>query len=221
MRFYEWAHSSEANCTVQDFQVQGWKEWRMLVEELAKKYPEQPADWRDIMARGRLEERLREARPFDEGEWDPRADVYWDENTPLTDLPFTIPETHLHSPRLKALMEELGLAQDIQYLPIKIKGTLSGKEVSEYYVANYLRRISCLDLEHSIYGRFGDDWIRHEQRGDLQYVWKAVLRLEAIGDCRIFRVDERKYIVAVREDVIKAIDEAGITGWRAERLSLV
>ncbi|MCS7222898.1 MAG: hypothetical protein RML36_17345, partial [Anaerolineae bacterium] len=78
----------------------------------------------------------------------------------------------------------------------------------------------CLDLEHSIGVEFfGPDWIRPEQRGKLAGVFKAALKKEAIGDARLFRVEEWEYIVVVREDVKQAIEAAGITGcwfWELE-----
>ncbi len=188
MRFYDWSANSEGNCAVRDFQVRGWED------------------------NFELKWRLEEGHPLSEEEWDPEAAAYWEEDASLTDLPFTIPDFELHSPRLKALLEQLGLGEEIQYLPIRIRGMKSGQEVEIYYVANYLRRISCLDLEHSIYGIYGPDWIRPEQRGKIEHVWKAVLRQKAIGEARLFRIDEWKYIVAVREDVKQAMEKAGITG---------
>lgn len=189
MRYYRWTENSEGNCIVQDFRIRGWEdEFKLL--------------WR-----------LEEARPLSEEEWDPEAFANWAEDAPLTDLPFAVPDFHLHSPRLRALLEGLGLGSEIQYLPIRIRGEKSGQEVGIYYVANYLRRIPCLDLEHSIGVEFfGPDWIRPEQRGKIAGVWRAALRKEAIGDARLFRVDEWPYIVAVREDVKRTMGEAGITG---------
>jgi hypothetical protein len=115
----------------------------------------------------------------------------------------------------------LGLGQDIQYLPIRIKGEKTGQEVGGYYVANYRRRISCLDLESSIYGVYGPDWVRPEQRGQIEHVWKAVLRKEPIGEARLFRVGEYDHIVVIREDVKHAIEEAGITGGYLLELEVV
>lgn len=196
MRYYEWAANSEGNCVVRDFRVRGWEDDFELL-------------WR-----------LEEGSPLSEAEWDPEAVAYWDEEEPLTDLPFTVPDFVLHSPRLKQLLEQLGLSGDVQYLPIRIKGEKSGREVGVYYVANFLRRIPCLDLEHSIGVEFfGPDWIRPEQRGKLAGVFKAALKKGAIGDARLFRVDEWKYIVVVREDVKEAMEGAGITGcwfWELE-----
>lgn len=188
MRFYRWTANSEGNSSVDHLRIRGWKD--------------------DLD----LAQRLMEGRPLRPEEWVQEAPADWSEDGPLTDMPFD-PSFHIHSPRLKALLEGLGLGPDIQYLPIRIRGEKSGREVGIYYVANYLRRIPCLDLEHSIGVEFfSPDWIRPEQRGQIAGVWKAALRKEAISDARIFRVDEWKYIVAVREDVKQAIEEAGITG---------
>jgi len=163
-----------------------------------------------------------EGRPLSEEEWEAEAMAYWDEEGPLTDLPFN-PNVPVHSPRLKELLEQLGLERDIQYLPVRVIGEKSGREVGVYYVANFLRRIPCLDLEHSIYGRYGehpeDFRVFPEKIGEISHVLKAVLRREAIGDARLFRVDEWEYIVVIREDVKEAMEGAGITGcwfWELE-----
>ncbi|WP_448595372.1 imm11 family protein, partial [Thermoflexus hugenholtzii] len=148
----------------------------------------------------------------------------WSEDGPLTDLLFD-PNFHVVSPRLKALLEDLGLGSEIQFLPIRIKGEKSGREIEGYSVANFLRRIPCLDLEHSIYGRYGehpeDFQVFPEKIGQIRHVLKAVLQRKAIGDARVFRVDEWKYIVVVREDVKAAMEAAGITGCWFQELEVV
>ncbi len=186
MRYYRWTANSEGNSGVRHFHVRGWKD--------------------DF-----LSWRLMEGRPLKAGEWEQEAPADWDEEAPLTDLPFN-PKFHLHSPRLRALLERLGLGPDIQYLPVQMKGEKTGQEVGVYYVANYLRRIPCLDLEHSIYTVFGPDWIRPEQRGQIAGVLKSVLRNDALGEARLFRVDEYEAIAVIREDVKRAMEDEGITG---------
>jgi len=162
-----------------------------------------------------------EARQIPEEEWVQEAPAGWDEEEPLTDMPFS-PNFHLVSPRLRRLLEDLGLGGEVQFLPVRVVGEKSGQEVGVYYVANFLRRIPCLDLEHSIGVEFyGPDWIRPEQRGKIAGVWKAALRKEAISDARLFRVDEWKYIVVVREDVKRAMEEARITGCYFSELEVV
>lgn len=198
MRYYDWAANSEGNSGVRHLRIKGWKDDFDLAQ------------------------RLGEGRPFKREEWKQEAPADWDEEGPLTDLPFN-PNFHLLSPRLKALLEGLGLGPEIQYLPIQVRGERSGVEVGVYYVANFLWRIPCLDLERSIYGRYGehpeDFQVFSEKIGQIRHVWKAVLRRKAIGEARVFRVDEWKYIVAVREDVRRTMEEAGITGcwfWELE-----
>ncbi len=201
MRYYEWTANSEGNCVVRDFKVRGWEdEFKLL--------------WR-----------LEEGRPLRESEWDAEAVAYWAEDAPLTDLPFTVPDFVLLSPRLKELLESLGLGPEVQFLPIRVIGEKSGREVGVYYVANFLRRIPCLDLEHSIYGRYGDhpeDFrVFPEKIGQIRHVLKAVLRQEAIGDAWLFRVDEWEYIVVIHEEVKRAMEEAEITGCWYQELEVV
>ncbi|GIV94605.1 imm11 family protein [Chloroflexus aurantiacus] len=188
MRFYDWCATAQETSGIEHLHVQGWK---------------------DDFA---LAQRLREARPFREGEWMQMAPADWSEDGPLTDLLFD-PRFHVVSPRLRMLLEELGLGAVIQFLPIRIRGVTSGREIEGYTVANFLQRIPCLDLEQSIGVEFyGSDWIRPEQRGHIAGVWRAALRKDAVGDARVFRVDEWAYIVAIREDVRQAMMAAGITG---------
>jgi len=196
MRFYEWASSSEGNSGIRELHIKGWTD-------------DFEISWR-----------LAEARPFGEGEWIQEAPAEWDEEGPLTDVPFS-PNFHLVSPRLKALLEGLGLGAEIQFLPVRVVGEKSGREVGVYYVANFLRRIRCLDLERSIYDVYGPDWIRPEQRGQIAGVWKAVLRREAVGEARVFRVEEFDPIVVIREEVKVAMEGAGITGCWFQELEVV
>lgn len=196
MRYYRWASTSEGNSGVRDLNIKGWEDDFEL-------------SWR-----------LMEARPIEE--WVQEAPAGWDEEGPLLDMPFS-PNFHIISPRLKALLEDLRLGGDVQFLPIRVIGEKSGQEVGVYYVANFLQRIPCLDLEHSIYGRYGDHpedfQVFPEKIGQIRHVWKAVLRREAIGDARLFRVDEWEYIVVIREDVKEAMEREGITGcwfWELE-----
>ena len=196
MRFYQWTSTSENNSIVWHLHIHNWRNDFEL-------------SWR-----------LAEARPFGEGEWIQEAPAEWDEEGPLTDMPFS-PNFHLVSSRLRALLEELGLGAEIQFLPVRVVGEKSGREVGVYYVANFLRRIRCLDLERSIYDVYGPDWIRPEQRGQIAGVWKAVLRREAVGEARVFRVEEFDPIVVIREEVKVAMEGAGITGCWFQELEVV
>lgn len=134
--------------------------------------------------------------PFAEWEWHPEAAAYWNEEYgPLTDLPFSDEHFALHSPRLKALMERLGLSAEIQYLPMQVRSLQSGALVGEYYFAHFLRRVRCFDWEQ---GDWGES--------------PLVFRYEAMAPWRLFRIWEWPHCLAVREDVKRAIEEAGITG---------
>jgi len=138
MRFYRWASSSEGNSGIRELHIKGWADDFEL-------------SWR-----------LQEAQPFGEGEWIQEAPAEWDEEGPLTDMPFN-PNFHLVSPRLRALLEELGLGAEIQFLPVRV----------------------------------------------------------AIGEARVFRVEEFDLIVVIREDVKAAMEGAGITGCWFQELEVV
>ncbi len=137
--------------------------------------------------------RLDKPEPFQEAEWHPEATAYLkEEQCPLTDMPFC-GLIYVHSPRLKALMEQLGFAHAIQYLPIAVRRLRTGEFVAQYYVAHFLHRVICLDKKLS-----------HELR--------IVLRLDAIKEERLFMIAESPSFVIVREDTKRAIQRARITG---------
>lgn len=180
MRFYSWHPDSTVNASIAKIRVPG------------------------LFVEGNLSDRTEyNPAPFAEWEWHPEATAYWDaEDGRLTDLPFSL--VHIHSPRLKALIEQLGLAEEVQYLPIWVRSLQSGELVGQYYVAHFLRRVACLDWEHS----------------NIEGLW-AVCRREAMAPWRLFRMREYPNFVIVREDVKRAIQRARITGCSFELRKMV
>lgn len=180
MRFYGWHPlDDETNTSIAKIQVEG------LYED------EHDVYWR-------FNEHL---EPLAAHEWNRRAVAYWnEEDGPLTDLPFSV--VHVHSPSLKALMEKLGLARDIQYWPIQMRSLQTDKLVGTYYIPYFLRWIDCLDEERTI-------------------LWISVLRRAPIGKARLFRVVNWGYLVVIREDVKEAIVAAGISGCKFVQLEVL
>ena len=158
-------------------------------------------------------------------DWDPHATAYLTQAPGLPDFPFTNNDLPVFSPRLKALLEAMGVG-DVQYLPLRIKCELDGREIEGYHVANYLRLIDCLDRERSVYQVWTkENLLFWEKRpymlGTFRDVQKAVLQGAKIAEVPVFRLWGWQMMVVVRGDVKEAMECAGITGCRFERLEVV
>jgi Immunity protein family (Imm11) len=156
--------------------------------------------------------------------WDPDTIALYDDEVEYTDFPFTNNDLPVYSPRLKALVERLGV-EGIQYLPLRIRHRHSDKEVQGYYLVNYLHVIDCLDRERSIYQIWTKDnllfWEKRPQMlGTFRDVQKAVLDPTKVGNFRIFRLWGWEMMVIVRADVKQAIGKANLTGCRFDELEV-
>jgi len=153
--------------------------------------------------------------------WDPETTAFYDEAGECPDFPFTSDSLPVYSPRLRALMEDLRV-DGIQYLPLRIRGQISGKEIPGYCLVNYLHLIDCLDRERSSYQVWTkENLLFWEERawmlGTFRDVRRAVLVESRIRDFQVFRLWGWSVMVVVREDMKSAIEEAAITGcWFTE-----
>jgi hypothetical protein len=175
-----------------------------------------------LQLRGYTEWDLRAGHPIDN--WDLDTVAVYDQESDLSDFPFTNNDLPVYSPRLRTVMEALS-AEDIQYLPLRIQHEKSGKEVHGYHLVNYLRVIDCLDRESSVYQIWTkDNLLFWEQRphmlGTFRDVQKAVLDPSRIGQVPVFRLWGWKNMVIVRGDSQCAIETAGITGCRFSPLAV-
>ncbi len=157
--------------------------------------------------------------------WDINITATYEEEVEPTDYPFTSFLLPVFSPRLKKIMERLGI-EYIQYLPLKIQSKDGVKEIDGYHIANYLMVIDCLDREKSEYQIWTkENLLFWEKRlymlGTFRYVKKAVINSNKIGDIPIFRLWGWECMVIVREDIKKAIDDAGITGCVFDEIEVI
>ena len=177
--------------------------------------PEPPAGgYLDLPLSSHSDWDLRAGRRIEK--WDPNAIALFDEEAEPPDFPFTSNDLPVFSPRLKALMESLGV-EGIQYLPLRIRHQASGREVQGYQLANYLCLIDCLDWDRSVYQLWTkDNLLFWEQRphmlGTFRDVQKAVLDSSRIGTVPIFRLWGWEVMVVVRGDIKRAVEAAGMTG---------
>jgi len=157
--------------------------------------------------------------------WDVNIAATYDDEVDPTDYPFTSFLLPVFSPRLKELMESLGV-EYIQYLPLKIRRSDGAKEVDGYHFANYLMVIDCLDREKSEYQIWTkENLLFWEKRpymlGTFRYVKKAVINSDKIRNIPLFRLWGWECMVIVREDVKTAIEGAGITGCVFDEIEII
>lgn len=200
MRFYRWLPVAS-----HDASGQFSPNWSIELTELPT-----GIDWWDL-DRGRYIQN-----------WDPNVIATFSEDVKPTDFPFVDHLIPIYSPGLKALIERLGIER-IQYLPLRLRGRESGREIGGYCIANYQSVIDCLDRERSIYRVLTKEnllfWEKRPWKlGTFDNVVKVVLEVEKIADARLFRLWGWSPMVIVREDVKQAIEDAGITGCRFTKM---
>lgn len=105
------------------------------------------------------------------------------------------------SARMRRVLEQV-TASEIQYLPVRIGNRLTGKVTSEYYVANILRLVEAMDLQHAT---------TMMTPSGLVIIKYAFLRT-VITSHNIFRLAENSIVLAVSDRVKVALQYHGITG---------
>ena len=154
--------------------------------------------------------------------WDLNTLAYYDDRyAEQTDFPSTRFMLPVYSSRLKSLVQGKGVV-GIQYLPLKIRHSLTSVEIYGYHLVNYLKIVDCLDRVHSVYGTWTkDNLLFWEKRpwmlGTFRDVKRVVLDPDKIGDAQLFRLWGWEDVVIIRDDLKYAIEETGISGcWFTE-----
>lgn len=110
----------------------------------------------------------------------------------------------LGSGKVENLFMKLGI-KNIQFFDVKIESSIG--DISEYKLLNITDKIDCADFKSSDLVLFSD--------GDIKRIKKLVLDQTKIPkEKQIFLLD--KYptqVIVVHDDLIKAIEEAGLTGF--------
>lgn len=120
----------------------------------------------------------------------------------------------LHSPRLRDILFQLGLAQKVRYLPVHLMDEATHQEITLYYLALYQNKFSCLSRKRTI--GFWDTSFRHVT--DLHR--PALVRSQIEGEL-LFVAIEDENLVVVSEEVKKGIEAALIRGLEFVRLLVV
>ncbi len=172
-----------------------------------------------------------------------------DQLTDILSLPVTVAGlAHVHSLRLKCLLERLGIKTlilstpipkfdnewfevmesleigrrpAIQYIPVPLLDRERRRRLGTYYLAKFLLWVDCVDERRSLVVPILEQ-MDQVMQGREWVEPRIVLRREAIGEARVFRtgLDYVDWIV-VREDVKEAMERAGITGCEFEEIEVV
>ncbi|MDE6887894.1 MAG: hypothetical protein K2P45_04515 [Eubacterium sp.] len=107
------------------------------------------------------------------------------------------------------------LAEQVQYLPIKVLDVEHGKEIDTYYVVNAVCLIDALDLEHSTY----DDITLDDEK--VLIVEKYALNRSKIKGEHMFRLKGDTIPLFVSEEVKDVIEDNALTGFTFIEVELV
>ncbi|HYO59978.1 imm11 family protein [Archangium sp.] len=112
------------------------------------------------------------------------------------------------SQRAREVLQQQGLSEDvIEYLPFVLLDKRGRRVREQYYIANPLVRVPCLDFTRSRYWLDSDD---PTDLGGITVLHMLEDRLPA--DARLFRVAEYTRLVVLRSDLLEALRQAGLTG---------
>jgi hypothetical protein len=116
------------------------------------------------------------------------------------------------SERLKEFFEK-NADLKVEYFPVKIRNRKGRLEKAQYFVANLLGGVSCLDTAKS-------DYVPNALRkGQVDYFKKIALDVSKIPkSAKIFRLGEKMDLVLVREDLAQAMVNADLTGMQFQYL---
>jgi hypothetical protein len=137
-------------------------------------------------------------------------DIHEDGGDMLTDFVPNISRCVIISSRVKDFFEQEGLdAEKVEYLPFIVKDKKGRVVKDQYYVANLLVKIDCLDLEKSQCAIDDND-------GEVLDVATIVVLEDKIPDEAIFfRVEEYPSHIIIRSDFVEKIKQQGFTGLNA------
>jgi len=149
-------------------------------------------------------------------EWNSSVFFTYTEDGPHVDFPRVTGSRHAMSARLQELVAQTAPCH-VQFLPFRIRSSVGTGEVNGYALANYLRRIDCLDRERC--RTDNDCWEAFNLYGDIPLV-ETVIKQSRIGDAKVFRVVGDSELVVVRGDLKTAIEKAGMTGLSFDEVAL-
>ena len=159
-----------------------------------------PADWK-------FDEGISLAREFPMG-----GEVSFSDNHPdardLFDFQPNLMSDLLVSGRARKLIEPLGVT-NAEWLPVVVKdhqGNVVGKDYAFLHLPG---AEDAIDMERSVYR------MNAIAKDQISRVKKLVLKYDAVNpQAKMFRCTLERRLILIREDVLAAFEEAGLTGFR-------
>ncbi len=108
------------------------------------------------------------------------------------------------SDKFRRLLEEI-VETDVQFFPAPLWDEITQERISGYWIINVLKRVSCVDMDKSVYEFFPETDI-------IQSFDKWCLTRELIPDASIFRPDEGAAEIFVTDEIVRLAVHANITG---------
>ncbi|RKH55957.1 imm11 family protein [Corallococcus llansteffanensis] len=109
------------------------------------------------------------------------------------------------SAKFRKVLEGAGV-DNVDYYPVRIVNTVTGEVKQDYFAANILGRVACMDLEASVYERspLKPDMIRA--------IDELHLDESKLQGFKLFRLSEAFNIVLADESIKKAVEKAKLRG---------
>lgn len=126
----------------------------------------------------------------------------------LTDFLFSIDRLLVGSERAKAFFEANATADEIEYIPFRLKDKKGKLRDERYFIVNPLRRVACLDRKRSDAEPIIDVVSREER----WVIVKLQLEEDKIPEtAKLFRLAEDPQRILIRSDLLEAVRAAGLT----------
>jgi hypothetical protein len=111
------------------------------------------------------------------------------------------------SARFRKVLEETGV-DNLDYYPVRIVNEVTGKVKEDYFAANVLGRVACMDLEKSQYTKL------IPTSKQVHFIDEMYLDYSKVQGFKLFRLDESFPLVLADESVKKAVEKAKLRGVR-------
>lgn len=114
----------------------------------------------------------------------------------------------LISGRFKTLLEDDTLhLEHVEYLPLKINNHKGRLASDDYWIVNFLAPVEGVDRERSVYQA-------DAASADRISIFDALALREEVHEAGppVFRLKEQPRLILVREDLVRRVEELGLTG---------
>ena len=144
-----------------------------------------------------------------------KLSLYGEAGDTLTDF-IDNPDRVLYvSQRAREILQQQGLSDGVvEYLPFVLLDKRGRRVREQYFIANPLLRVSCLDFARSRYSLDSDD---PTDIGGITVLHMHEDRIPA--DARLFRVAEYTRLMVLRSDLLEVLRQAGLTGPHVQPVS--